>query len=238
MPTPWAAGLFRHFSEEPGILSAFDEILEKPHRLHSAKSVRENDRDLVHIRISHKGGDVQLWFDPKVNYLVAKSVTGGEKSLVERTVQEFKEVKPGIFFPVLIRSVVRGDGKVVSTSTTTISRIDINAQMPSDIFDIRFPPGILVRDSFKKALFKTDAKRELTLAPTDSKGMPVHVGNTPVLTSPEAKPRYATAEESRPWSWWLLPASVVLLVVGGSLWLVQKWRNARRGDTTISSELK
>jgi hypothetical protein len=231
MPSPWAAGLCRHLSEERAILSTFDEILGKPYRLHSAKSVRENGRDLVHIRISHKGGDVQLWFDPRVNYLVAKSVRGREPILAEDTVQEFKEVKPGIFFPVLIRSVARDAGKVFSTSTTTISRIDINGQMPSDIFDLRFPPGILVSDSFKNALFKTDAKGEPTLAPTNSKGMPVSVGNAPPLASPETTPRHATVEESRPWSWWLLPASVALLVVGGSLWLFQKWRKGRRAET-------
>src|SRR5439155_79810 len=128
---------------------------------------------------------LEFWFDPRVNYLARKVITRVKQSVAEKTVQEFKEVKPGIFFPAVIRGSTQNAGKLDGRSTTTISKISINAELPADIFDLRFPPGIIVRDSLKNALFKADANGELTLPPTDSKGKLLHIAKSPPLSNPE-----------------------------------------------------
>jgi hypothetical protein len=226
MPDPWYPALFRHFGEESGTTAAFDEIMAKPHRVHSAKKVREDGRDLVYIHISHKRAGLEFWFDPQVNYLIRKTTTRVKQSVTERTVQEFREVKPGIFFPALTKAIGQSAGKVVSTSSATISQIKINDELPADVFDFRFPPGMIVKDSFKNALFKTDANGQPTLPPTDNNGKLLHVAKSPPLSGPETKPTYASAEEARQWSWWLLPAAGALLLTGSGFWLFQRWRRA------------
>jgi hypothetical protein len=211
----------------------FDELLQKPHKIHFVRRVRENGRDLVHVKVSHKRADQEFWFDPQVNCLLRKVVAryGPEKEgSVERSVSEFQECKPGIFFPTSSSAVIYEKGKRSASYSDTYANIKINEPLGADVFRLEFPPGIMVRDNVKKQLHKTDERGEPRLPPVDSRGTLLHYGNNAPLAAPDGTRVNArqTGEEARPWSWWLLPASLFVLFAGAACWFVQRRRTRRK----------
>jgi hypothetical protein len=228
---PWRFALFKFAGHERKDIP-FQQLLANPHQVEAAEKVRAEGRELIHLALSHKLAQLELWFDPSVNYLVRKYRARADPFELVESVQRFEEVRPGLFFPMVVKSEWRQQGKHVWYRTVTFTNVTINEPFPAELRELRFPADLTVQDYDKGELKKTDKNGEPTLPATDSDGNPLKLVIAPPMVSPPTKPMTpsTTQEEPRSWTRWLLPGSLSLLVVGGGLALIRKLR-ARRTVT-------
>jgi hypothetical protein len=93
------------------------------------------------------------------------------------------------------------------------SAISINQPLPADIFRLRYPNGIFLTDSIRGTSYRVDPEGN----PLSGE---VPLGrNPPPSTVESAKPEHnsETTEEPRPWSRWIIPISICLILVGLAL---------------------
>jgi hypothetical protein len=231
---PWSDGLFTFFGQKRFRVT-FSQLLSEPHRLHSVKNVKIDGRDLVYVSLSHDRARFEWWFDPQVNYLVRKMAgelnareAAGQKT--EHVVSKFREAAPGIFFPERVERRFYKDGKQISLSIAAFTEIQVNPSLPQGIFELRFPPGIMVADQIQGKMFKTDDLGRAILPALDPKtGKPLTLGTGEMVPGAEGEDgsNRVTEEEPRPWTRWLFPMSLGTLAVAGVLFVITKWRQPR-----------
>jgi hypothetical protein len=92
-----------------------------------------------------------------------------------------------------------------------------------EVFEFRFPAGILVRDTIEGKSYRVDAAGKSMGAVLD----------LPPLFPPQAAGRTGseTLQESKSWTPFVLPSSLCILGLAGILWAVRRWRTAGRLDT-------
>ena len=106
--------------------------------------------------------------------------------------------------------------------------IAVNTDIPAETFVMRFPPNILVGDSFRGAMFRTDANGQPTIPARNPDGslMQIVQRRPAEAPAPTAQLQLPTLEEARPWTNWLLPAGLAL-VAGGLCLAFWSWRAGR-----------
>jgi hypothetical protein len=98
---------------------------------------------------------------PKYGYMIYLSEFTVGKAVQKLTVAEFQEVKPGIFFPKLLRGTVKNPNQLLEV---TVSDLDVNTPIPEDHFTLRFPAGISVADEMNDCFYVWgDGKPAVTL---------------------------------------------------------------------------
>jgi len=207
---------------------SFDELLEKPHKIHTVKRVTDGAREMIFVELSNETARLELWFDPAVNYLVRKKVShalpppgsnADEQKGAESTVTRFKEVTPTLFFPEEMEvNGLTPDGRSWTT-VYSFSDIQINRAVPADVFRVTLPHGIQVSDNIQNKMFQVEANGNLR---TISDLSPAQVA--PLPTSGEKL--FQTRYETRPWHWWLLPGSLGILALAGIGWII-RWRRGQ-----------
>lgn len=111
----------------------------------------------------------EIWFDPKLNYLVRKSVQfphpGDRSSWYEEEVASFREWKPGIFFPeVVIRR--KGEGGQLSLMDRVVFQdVRINEPIDPTVFLLNFPADTTVTDVLKGVKYEVGAGEQPVSAP-------------------------------------------------------------------------
>ncbi len=185
----------------------------------------EGGRKLIYVGLEHDLSHLQFWFDPQVNFLVRKRTVTAKNQPTEirseGTVTRFKEALPGIFFPEVVEVRQYVGGRLASEQTFNFKDIRVNQSIPADIFSLRLPAGTDVTDTVLGKRYTVDANGN----PVGPMQDLIRMASAP---PPGVAPRTETREEPRPLTRWILPASVLLLVVAGLIWSVRKWKQATR----------
>lgn len=227
----WSKALLTFYGPKASVLT-FEELLARPHKLTQVKHVTEGERALVYVDLTHEKARLELWFDPAVNYLVRKLIMRtpppeGDGVALQRAdyvVARFKEVAPAVFFPEQVDVKIFAEGRLVLTTTNTLSDFLVNQPLPPDVFTVRLPPGVEVTDSIEGKVFIVGADGRLSVVPGKQ------VATSPALPASAAGSTWQTQTqtESLPLTRWILPSSVVVLVLAVVLWCVRRWRRVAR----------
>lgn len=225
----WSYGLLTFYGRDRFRVS-LTELLSQPHKLHAVRMVEENGQQLAYLDLTHDRARLEIWFDPQVNYLARKvrlhSGKSGSEKVTEQFISQFKEAAPGIFFPERIESNTVQDGAKKASWHAVFSNIQINKPVPADIFNLRFPPGILVSDLIRGKMLQTDANGEPTLPATNQQGKELSLAQAPPfsITQDRGEGPSVTKEEPRSWTRWLFPAALIFFALAGILWCIRRWR--------------
>lgn len=223
---PWGCGLLKLWGPK-GCPLTLDEILKRPHKLRGGVERETADgRESMVVNLSMElqpdvFGDFRIWFDPQTNYLARKltlNLSGSASKLPAREseVLRFVEVAPAVYFPEHVETRFHKDGQLTHHDVVTFSEIRVNAPLPPNIFEFAIPPGATVLDKIQDKEYSVDAK-----------GNPVGPGRplAKVAPLPLGAVAAATTHEPQPLTHWILPASVVALLVTGGFWFFLKWRS-------------
>ncbi|HYV35086.1 MAG TPA: hypothetical protein VE988_05235 [Gemmataceae bacterium] len=181
--------------------------------------------------------DIEIHFDPSVNYLIRRTIATATNSKnetlrAEHEVIQFKECLPGVFFPERSTRRYTSNGNLLTTWTADIADIRLNEALPGDIFDFSWPDGITLTDTIKGVSYKIDSMgNALSKENALLRHPPHNAGNE------KATPKLATTVEPQPGGSWILPWSAAILLVGvvaytGRWW----WRRWRRFTPTKVSQ--
>jgi hypothetical protein len=223
---PWELGLIR-FIGPKNVYYTFDELLDLPRKVAQAKRISENGHEFVYIELEHDEDHCEFWFDPLVNYLISRMVRSwpyaGHKYSLECQVMNFVELSPGIFFAEKIgRRLFDNGAPVDGGSVARLSRMSVNQPIPPDTFTLRFPHGAQAIDNIQNKVILVD-----------SEGRQIGESNLKVSNSPNPlisvgpDIQFATVEEPKSWSRWLLPAALAILVTASLLLVIQRVRQWR-----------
>lgn len=155
----WQWLLFSHWGWNPPSHYPLYDILEHPHVIRMAERLPSPD-GTIHIELTHDGGRLEFWFDPKVNYLIRKGIMipAGDKTFRwENEVVEFLEGAPAVFVPIVIehRCFVKGTLKAVLR--TILSDVKVNKPLSKDALRLPGIAGMECVDSDRQVKFKVDA---------------------------------------------------------------------------------
>jgi hypothetical protein len=217
----WVRGLLVLHLPGSGYHLPFERLTEKASRLKKAewRAVGGHKLAIIELNIPHpteqgESYDLELYFDPSVNYLIRKEVLKSGNYVREHEVVQFKECAPGLFFPQRINGR-EDNGK----STTVLSDIHVNQALPADIFDFRYPAGVYLSDGIKGVSYRTDSEGNPISAITP------HARGSPPPRSEPGAIATETQEEPRSFTSWILPLALVILASAATLALVRRWRS-------------
>jgi hypothetical protein len=228
----WALALINFLVEENRYVP-FQNFLASS-SVRDARWIQEGGRDLVCLEADREIASSLTWFDPQVNYLVRKQVvhikpqiqtplSRSNKFRAEREVLEFREYAPGVFFPAVVEWRSYQNGKLHWTRRTRFLDVQVNRGLSPDMFQIRFPPGIVVRDAIRGSVNRTDQKWQPTLVARNEQGHVLQFSREPPLIAPAGVTGTVTAREPVSWTWWILPASLLLLVLVAGIKAFRQW---------------
>ena len=134
----WELGLFLFHPNPDYVMLPFDELLQKPHKLKKVGRRKEDGAEYVVVEYSREGeAECEVWFDPRVNYLVWKVIVKQTKSdfslTAEHRVLGFAEVAPGIYCPEKVESY-SGEKRRVAW-LAAFRDIQVNRPLPAETFD-------------------------------------------------------------------------------------------------------
>lgn len=158
--------------------------------------------------------NVDIYFDPNVNYLVRKVAYSYPTHNWEGEIPEFKEHGPGLFFPtesVGTSQMLPSKDKLYD-SKTKFSDVQINQPLPNNIFSFNYPHNVILGDDIRGCQYRIDANGNQI-----SKETPFGREPPPPGDSGDEKQAFGTEtqEEPQPLSRWILPISVGILISGG-----------------------
>ncbi len=166
------------------------------------------------------GFTMEIYFDPSVNYLVRKATYAQKNQApwVVYEVQEFKELKPGIFFPVRAIATHFDHGTEIDHFECSMTNIQINEPIPDEIFELTYPEGETMLDSLTGTSYKINAFGDPITEPV------AHAANPPAmktLTLGE-KTDSSTMEAPTSWYFYILPLSLLILGLAFALHYFRK----------------
>lgn len=225
----WPLALLTFPDPETGVLVNFDDLLKGPARVSGVKRSSTNGREMVLVDLAHKYSNLQVWFDPTVNYLVRKRIMRSVpqtsrqgKGRVEAEVLEFKEAAPATWFPVKVEMRHYLNDRLVLTRRAAFSKVRVNRPLPAEQFHLPFPHAVTVSDQIEGKEYRADANGK-PIGPSRP------LAKVPPLPAGVTK-RSETVDEPTRLVEWILPVSIGVIVLGGCLWLLRKWRRAAAGD--------
>jgi hypothetical protein len=131
-----------------------DYVVEPPR----AERVTENGHEFIHLhglmpRTERGQTHVEAWFDPSVNYLVRKQVQWcvNPDGRMETEIVDFVEPSPGIFIPAARVLRVQQENLTVKM---TLTSVHVNEPIAADVFELRIPPGTLMRDHIESCEYR------------------------------------------------------------------------------------
>ncbi len=224
----WQYLLFSHWGPNAPSFYPFHELLQRPHVIHTVERLPPPAND-IHVELSHSGGRLEFWFDPKVNYLIRKSVmvpAAGPTFRWEDEVVEFAELAPAVFVPTTVEHRCSVKGTLRSVVRTVLSGLKVNHRMAESALRLPGIAGMECIDLTRDMAFKVDADGRRVGPESPVKVFRIAPnGPEQRLTGPISWP----PEPSRPptpWWVWLLIASVLLLVVAVVLAILRRRRQA------------
>jgi hypothetical protein len=229
---PWCQGLL--LLNVPGTIEyvPFGRLVERARSCDKADRKSIGGKPMILVRLSFdpvtKGEDewdMEVYFDPSVNYLVRKAVYVNRRIRREDEVASFKECAPGVFFPEEIVGRSEYNGSQDTSCATHISNVKVNEPIAEDIFRLRFPNNIILTDGIIGGQYHVDAQGNRI-----SEVKPLAQG--PGAPGLEAGVIPGIESESEPWpvSRWILLFSLLVLIAGGIGALV-RWRRRRAAES-------
>ncbi len=171
--------------------------------------------------------DLELWFDPSVNYLVRKmSLRYGQSAPRNRLICEvlaFSEAEPGIYFPEKCSIHLYEGQTLLSNSLVTLSKIEVNQAIPGNVFNLEIPKGTTLYDAISGTQYAVDrGGRQI--------GRARNLNQIHLLAASEKRASAfskQTADERHTVGYWIALGSVLLLVLAGAAWVYRRFRVAR-----------
>lgn len=158
----WQWLLFSHWGWVPppgASFYPFYDIIEHAHAIRTAERLHPPG-NAIHIDLTHNGGRLEFWFDPKVNYLIRKSVMipAGDKTLRwEDEVIEFVEGAPAVFVPSIIEYRCFVKGTLRAVLRTILSDVKVNKPLSKDALRLPGIAGMECLDIDREVRFNVDA---------------------------------------------------------------------------------
>lgn len=216
---PWEAGLFvlpvGLTTKPPLAVYSLDEAARKG-IVKESGWVKEGGRRLARLLIDCEGGarTYEVWVDPGVNWMIRKCIQtmrdkGAPAWRIEHRVDEFRELKPSIFVPILSSATLEFRGDKVMETKTEVSNVRVNEPLPLET-PIPIPKsGVRAFDETAGTLY-TIGKDGARVGPA----LPVKSDYIPAAGETRSEDPLAPT----PTRFWLargaLIAAVVLLIVG------------------------
>jgi hypothetical protein len=218
---------------------SFDDLLQRVSKVKSVKTVMTDWGEQISVELSLRYEDTEtelsLDFDRGANYLVRRAVANRKNAdlryRAERKVLHFAEPTPGIFFPDSLAEEVSVKDRPEHSSKYALTGIEIDQDIPKSALAITFPHGVDMLDWVQDRTYKVDAagreigKSQARLNPT-LKPIVAGTATAPAISGRPTPRGEPTREEPRSWTRWILPASLVILLIGASLWFVERRRSA------------
>ena len=155
----WYRLLFSHWGGADDWLP-FADLIRRPHTPHAAERLPDG---AVRVDLSHTGGRVEFFLDPRTNHLVRKTATVAWSDPTVRReweVVEWAEPAPGVFIPVVVEGRHHKHGRPDGSARVLLS--DLRVNQPVSAADLRMPgvAGQECRDSDRKVVWTVDADLE------------------------------------------------------------------------------
>jgi hypothetical protein len=192
--------------------------------------VDQDGKQMIQLRLSHDMARLEIWFDPEVNCLIRKvrvdhhPKSGNPRLAGTREVTQFREVASGTYFPEQV--LIRGyrDDRLYAALTTTFSNFRVNQPFGTGAFKLPIPYGMSMADTIQEKVYKVDSEGKNIGPATNEKGDKLeYAKDAPLSAAPSSQGHSSqTTEESRPWTFWLLPTGLLAFVVAGCVWLIQR----------------
>lgn len=190
-------------------------------------SARTTDgREVVTVSFAVGAGDARrdrtFELDAGVNYLIRKT-TVAAPGVDDRTVaevEEFRELKPGVFVPQRCRTIHSRGGKPVNEWVVELSDVRVNDPVPAERMTLpAIPPGTVLTDRMHQTRYPVDSAWNRIGAETSS---PVLKVSAPAGESTD----YTTQSpgEPRPLAHYVVAAAAALLAVAAAVWGTRRWR--------------
>jgi len=226
---PWGAGLLKLPCGPNSWPLLLDDLLKRPHRLESVERAPDENRESIVVSISVEvapdtPGQFIISFDPQLNYLAYKLVGKFPQSPTtkaevrrETTVLSFREVNRAIHFPEHAETKFYEGGKLVNHVDFRFEEIRINEPLTKETFELAIPANAEVFDSIQNRHYKLDGDGNVVGEVDTVSGPPMPPGEAPVAMT-------ASTAEPSPATWWILPGSIAVLLVGLGLLIYRGWR--------------
>lgn len=169
---------------------------------------------------------VKLYFDPSVNYLVRRAEYDSTSDTGKTTkrivdVERFHEARPSVFCPVEVsRHMVVNSGQPEPVVSVRVSNVVVNEPVPTDIFRVALPNGILFRNMTEGTVYRVDSAGRPTSKPQVDTTDTRHIREG---GKPTARAEGAEGGDRRMWPW--AAATVALIGAGAGAFYA---RNRRR----------
>ncbi|HET6575346.1 MAG TPA: hypothetical protein VFG68_17195 [Fimbriiglobus sp.] len=223
----WQYLLFSHWGRNAPSYYPFWDIVQQPHTLRTVERLSSRE---IHVDLVHASGRLEFWFDPKVNYLVRKSVmvpAGDSSYRWEHEVVEFTEVRPAVFVPTTVEHHCSIGGELQTVVRTVLSELKVNHPMPKVALRIPGIAGMECIDLDRDVKFNVDADGN-RVGPETPVKVAHHIALKP--DDPDKRSRrpveyYSSPLPSRtptPWWVWVLAVSVCVLLAGVGLAVVRR----------------
>jgi hypothetical protein len=216
---PWSLGLLTFSVESRGPLR-FDELAGTAFQVRQIQRETEGGHEVVVVDLRHPKATHKLVFDPRVNYLLRKQTSlpvddaSGKGFTQTAEVLNFYE-EAGVFFPQRIRFQTYEGDKLRSMREVVLADIRINHPLAPETFRLKLPAGGEFHDLIQGKVFTVDANGQVNGAGRDLPIPPPPAG---------ASSGRETSSEPVSWTAWLLPISVVVLLLAGCMWLAGRYR--------------
>ena len=236
---PWNYGQLSFYGQDR-FRVGLKELLAAEGTKSSSRHVEKDGRKLVRIKVSHSRADMEIWLDPSVNYLARHVKTTSPFGEGTATVESFQELAPGLFFPTkVLCEVVSGKDNHKSVWTADFSNVAINGPLATDALAFRFPPNLLVGDSIRHGMFRTNSSGEPVLPAKNSQGQPLTLSEAPQVPSALKDSSgdvftEATQEEPQSRLRWILPVAALFFAIAAVLWAVRFLR-LRRVNSNLAN---
>jgi hypothetical protein len=228
---PFAVGLLS--LNLPGTIkdAPFEGLVEKASRIGRIERRKAGGTNLVYVQLFFDRSvkvkqpwQVEVHLDAHVNYLVRKIVYIGtlDNGIIRREseVSDFRECAPGIFFPTKVSGRTDLDGKRWATQTAEILDIVVNRPLPQDVFEFRYPEGVILSDTIAGSTYRVDAQGNPISPAIPFAGVPP----PPAADGVAPAAGKETQDEPLPATRWILPVSVCLIIAGAMIAVVRRWK--------------
>lgn len=229
---PWVRGLLSIPPPESPAGLKIEQLIEKCSNRDQMQVLKESNEGLLKIKMhfnelaieNRDPWEMEVYFDPKVNYLISKVVytrTGDNFKRTEETVA-FKEVHLGVFFPEKTSTISESGGKVTHQGESVITSIKLNPELDSDFFKIQFPSGIFLADNLTKTYYQINEEGDpISKIRFQAKSPP-----SPRIEEDGIQPGMVTKSEPISWVYYILPGSLVVLAASVGLFYFRQAKAA------------
>lgn len=183
--------------------------------------------DIV-IRTRKGGQTAEVVVSTKHNFLVSAVVTNpGKEPRSETRVTKFIEPSPGIFFPARVEVSNVANGKTEPYRVADYSEVKVGNPLPRDAFEFRYPRGVRLLNLIRNETYEADEQGN-PIGKVDKPRTSFDPQSSTGERSGDHSPAQLSETTAEPRSWtWLIPVvSILILTLGGAIWLIRRQRTA------------